>query len=112
VTKDSDGFNVVRKKVTTTRTITAELRITETIEEVEKPISNETKLVQSKSIQIFILGIILDVAGNLLATTLQLGFLLQNIISYLFLNLIFASLLILVALRGCKNRKVLSEKSM
>ncbi len=100
MTDGSDRIETVKiTTVTTTRVITAELRVTETIERVEQLPSISRNRSAARIKKYLIMGVFLDIAGNLLAAVLQLGLILQNVIPYVLLNLLVAMGIIFVVLR-------------
>lgn len=104
MTDGSDRLETVKKTtVTTTRVITAELRVTETTERVEQPPSLSRSRSAARRKKYLIMGVFLDIAGNLLAAGLQLGLILQNMVPYVVLNLLVAMGLIFVVQREYKR---------
>jgi hypothetical protein len=95
------GLN--KRKVTTTRTITAELKITETVEKTEDPPLFSMKDFPKKRMWFIGLGVLLDVASNLLASFLQSTFFLQNLIPISLLNLCVALLFVYVFYKGARK---------
>ena len=104
MTDGSDRIEAVKKTtVTTTRVITAELRVTETIERVEQLPSLSRNRPAARSKKYLIMGVFLDIAGNLLAAILQLGLILQNVVPYVLLNLLVVMGIIFIVQREYKR---------